>query len=85
MLRGQTKSELEAGFLQACQEADLQDSGAISRPVSQIQSCCCQYMSRIYCCRVWLLSSVNMQTVRAELLILQCIQHIWEHLGKASF
>lgn len=30
MLRGQTKSELEATFLQACQEADPQHTGDIS-------------------------------------------------------
>ena len=79
MLRGQTRSEVEATFLQACQEADLQDSGVISWPVSQIHACCCQYMSR---CTAFVfeyfLSLISMQTVRAELLILQCLQHIWE-------
>lgn len=39
MLRGQTRSELEATFLQACQEADTQDSGTISRQVSVLISC----------------------------------------------
>ena len=35
MLRGQTSSELEAAFMQACQRADPRDTRAISRQVRQ--------------------------------------------------
>ena len=35
MLRGQTKSELEAAIMRACQEADPEDTGSITWQVRQ--------------------------------------------------